>query len=46
MPRLSLIALLSCLVLSACGADGEPQPPTKPGLTISGEAEVGVVVKK
>jgi hypothetical protein len=42
MPRLLLIA---CLALAACGADGAPEPPTKPGLSISGEAEVGVVIK-
>lgn len=42
MPRLILLA---CLALSACGADGAPEPPTKPGLTISGEAQVGVVLK-
>lgn len=42
MPRLILLA---CLALSACGADGAPEPPAKPGLSISGEAEVGVVLK-
>lgn len=42
MPRLLLIA---CLALAACGADGAPEPPTKSGVTISGEAEVGVVVR-
>jgi hypothetical protein len=42
MPRLILIA---CLALAACGADGEPQPPAKPGIGLTGEAQVGVVVK-
>lgn len=42
MPRLLLVA---CLLLAACGADGPPEPPTKSGITLSGEAQVGVVVK-
>ncbi|WP_256371633.1 MULTISPECIES: hypothetical protein [Tabrizicola] len=42
MTRLFLVA---CLALAACGADGEPQPPAKPGLSISGEAQIGVAVK-
>lgn len=42
MPRMILAA---CLVLAACGADGEPQAPTKPGVTVSGDAQIGVVVK-
>jgi hypothetical protein len=46
MPRLTLTALLACFALAACGADGEPQAPTEPGIKITGEAEVGVVVKK
>lgn len=37
----ALSALLITLTLAACGADGEPTPP---GLTVSGEARVGVVV--
>lgn len=36
---LSLLALLA-----ACGADGQPEPP-KPGITIRGEAQAGVVGK-
>ena len=42
MPRLLLVA---CLLLATCGADGAPETPTKPGITLSGEAQVGVVVK-
>lgn len=43
MPRLLLLA---CLVLTACGADGPPEPPTRTGLSVSGEAQIGVVVAK
>lgn len=42
MPRLILLA---CLALAACGADGEPQPPSKSGIVVTGEAQVGVVIK-
>lgn len=41
MPRLLLVAFLA---LAACGADGAPEPPSK-GITVSGEAQVGVVIK-
>lgn len=41
MPRLLMIA---CLALAACGADGAPEPPSK-GLSVSGEARVGVVMR-
>ncbi|HOZ32913.1 MAG TPA: hypothetical protein PLM52_08530 [Tabrizicola sp.] len=44
MPRLILPALLACLTLAACGADGEPQAPSA-GVTVTGEAQVGVVLK-
>ncbi|MEH7828169.1 hypothetical protein [Gemmobacter denitrificans] len=41
IPALTLFALLA-----ACGADGPPQKPAaKSGLTISGDARVGVVIK-
>lgn len=39
MTRFSLLALL---FLAACGADGAPE---KPGVTVSGDAKIGVVVK-
>lgn len=45
MIRLAII--LSLPLLAACGADGPPQPPAqgaaKPGITLSGEARIGVV---
>ena len=43
MPRLLLLA---CLTLAACGADGAPEPPTKSGITVTGEAEIGMAIKK
>lgn len=43
------ILILTCAaaLLAACGVDGEPTPPepkasTKPGIAITGRAEVGV----
>ena len=45
MPRLILPALLACLTLAACGADGEPQAPGGTGVTLTGEVAVGVVLK-
>ncbi|MGR3453291.1 argininosuccinate lyase [Pseudooceanicola sp.] len=44
-----VLALTALALLSACGADGEPVPPTRAkaapssGVSISGEARVGVV---
>jgi hypothetical protein len=42
-----LVALSAVAFLAACGADGEPQAPTQsspgPGVTISGDARIGVV---
>ena len=43
MPRLLLLA---CLALTACGADGPPEPPSRTGLSVTGEAQIGVVVAK
>lgn len=41
------ILLISLLALAACGADGAPVPPSQsaaqPGLTITGQAKVGIV---
>lgn len=42
MPRLFLLA---CLALAACGADGQPEPPSQTGVTFTGEAQVGIVLK-
>lgn len=41
-------SLVAVLALAACGVDGAPKPPAAkttppPGLSISGEARVGVV---
>ncbi|MEY4696463.1 MAG: hypothetical protein RIT14_891 [Pseudomonadota bacterium] len=38
MPR-PILATLLLLTLAACGADG---PPTAPGVTVTGEASVGI----
>ncbi|NJM83066.1 MAG: hypothetical protein HC844_11735 [Tabrizicola sp.] len=47
MPRLIIpVALLACLALAACGADGAPKTPTRSGITVSGEASIGVAVAK
>jgi hypothetical protein len=44
MSRLNLPALLVCLALAACGADGDPQAPNQPGITVSGEVGIGTSV--
>ena len=41
MIRLSL-SLLIAAALSACGSDGEPTPPAKTGVTVTGQVKVGV----
>lgn len=33
----------AALVLAGCGADGAPERPSEPGITISGETTIGVV---
>jgi hypothetical protein len=35
---------LALLTLTACGADGTPTAPVQPGVTVTGEAQMGVVV--
>jgi len=42
-PMTRLIALASLALLAACGADGPPQPPAPTGVTISGDAQIGIV---
>ena len=40
------LLIVSLFALTACGADGPPEPPTKdagPGVSISGEISIGVV---
>lgn len=44
------LALTALAALAACGAEGPPKrpvadPPPEPGITISGTAEIGVVVQ-
>ena len=44
MNRIILLTLAT--LLTACGVDGEPttpEPKTKPGISITGRAEIGVV---
>ena len=44
----TIATLLALAALAACGADGAPKPPSAapatvtPGLTISGQAKIGV----
>ncbi len=47
MPRLLLLAslALATLALAACGADGAPEPPAKSGVSLTGDARIGVVVQ-
>jgi hypothetical protein len=39
---MSRLILLAAFALAACGVDGAPQPPSKSGITVSGEARIGV----
>ncbi len=43
MTRL-ILALFSLAILAACGADGAPETPA-PGVSITGEAQMGIVGK-
>jgi hypothetical protein len=49
MPRLTLsflLALSASLAIAGCGADGAPEAPAqKPGIAVSGEAQIGVLFK-
>lgn len=36
------LAFAALLTLAACGADGPPEAPAKTGITISGEAAIGI----
>lgn len=43
--RRSILALASLGLLAACGVDGAPRPPVEtpePGVTVSGDARIGV----
>lgn len=40
MKFLPLLAILA--LLTACGADGEPTPPQSSGISLSGDARVGI----
>lgn len=40
---MSRLLLLACLTLAACGADGAPEPPSKSGITVTGDLQVGLV---
>ncbi|MGJ8584252.1 MAG: hypothetical protein ACSHXD_09180 [Marinosulfonomonas sp.] len=33
----------AALALAGCGADGSPERPSKPGITVTGETTIGVV---
>lgn len=37
-----VIVTIALLTLAACGADGEPEPRTTTGISISGDARIGV----
>ena len=36
------LAALLLLTLAACGADGDPEPVKKPGVSVTAEARIGV----
>ncbi len=35
-------AVLALVTLAACGADGAPKSPSGPGVSITGQAQIGV----
>lgn len=39
-----MAAIVGVLALGGCGADGPPVAPSQAGITISGEASIGVKV--
>jgi predicted small lipoprotein YifL len=36
-----VLSLILLSTLAACGADGEPQPPARAGVSITGQAFIG-----
>ncbi len=43
-PTLTIaLALTACLAVAGCGVDGAPQPPVTPGITVTGDAQIGIV---
>jgi hypothetical protein len=39
----AILTLFALAALAACGADGAPKPPVpKPGVSVSGQVQVGV----
>ena len=43
---LPVLMLTALALLAACGADGKPTPPQASGVTLSGDARVGVTTGK
>lgn len=39
---MKLLSILALALLTACGADGQPTAPAAPGISLSGDARVGV----
>ena len=37
-----LLSLCLLTFLASCGADGAPNPPAKPGVSVTGQVKVGV----
>ena len=38
--------LLAALLLAACGVDGPPEAPERPGVSVGGDARMGVVYER